>query len=85
MATEVTVVFTEYKPPWAPDYVTCRYTPLVRDPQMPDLIDEAQHIEMRCTRCGDERKQDCTTGVARNHIQAYCKAHMVCAARKEGP
>ena len=75
---ELTVTFTDYKPPWAPEHVACRYTPLVRDAQDHTLVEEPQHIEMRCSRCGELRKQDCTTGVARLHIQAFCKAHMIC-------
>ena len=82
---KVTVVFTEYKPPWAPDYVTCRYTPLVRDQEDHTIIDEPQHVECHCARCGADWRQDCITGVARNHIQAFCKSHLTCTMRKEGP
>ena len=74
---ERTLVTEAWVPSWAPPHVTATYTPIVRDHET-GLVDEPQHVVCNCSNCGGEWKQDCPTGAARSHIQAFAKVHSTC-------
>jgi hypothetical protein len=79
MSDRLTVVVWEsWVPAWSRT-IKARYTPLVKSDD--GLIEEPQHIECECLNCKAVWKQDCISGMARNHIQNFAHAHMTC---KEG-
>lgn len=71
------VVPEQWKPAWAPGYVTATYTPLVNDPAT-GLVEEPQHVRCSCSNCGAQWQTECSTGAARGHIQNFCRVHLIC-------
>ena len=73
---EVTLVAEEWTPPWAGPHISARYTALVRGED--NEVVEPQHITCSCAHCGGQFKRDCESGIARNHIQTFCRIHNQC-------
>lgn len=79
---EVIVVREPWVPVWAKPHLSASYTPLILDPQT-GLVEETQHVICDCAHCGAHYQTECSTGVARNHIQKFCRTHLGCEAPKE--
>jgi hypothetical protein len=67
------LVCEEWKPRWAPDWISAWYEPRVRGS---DGLPEPQKFGCRCSRCGAEWNGECMSGKVRNHIQKFAKVHM---------
>ena len=68
-----------WTPRWAQAHIIATYTPLLRDPETNE-VDEPQRVYCRCGNCGGVLQRTCDRGLARDHIQTFCRVHNNCPA-----